>query len=62
MLDIHASMYDDLPQARRYELAAAAANAFDRFPIVRQTTWATPDWGRRTACCCIWTGCRPARM
>jgi GNAT superfamily N-acetyltransferase len=44
MLDVRICRHEDLPQARRDELAAAASNAFDRFPIVRQTTWAAPDW------------------
>lgn len=44
MLEIQALEYDRLPEARRSELAAAASNEFDRFPIVRQTTWAVPDW------------------
>lgn len=43
-LEIQAMEYDRLPEARRRELAAAARDEFDRFPIVRETTWATPDW------------------
>lgn len=44
MLEIQALEYDRLPETRRSELAAAASNEFDRFPIVQQTTWAVPDW------------------
>lgn len=43
-LETQVSPFADLPDARRAELAAAAAQAFDRFKIVRRTAWATPDW------------------
>lgn len=43
-LEIQTIEYDRLPEAHRSELAAAASSEFDRFPIVRETTWAVPDW------------------
>lgn len=44
MLTIERHRHHDLPQARREQLRALAGEAFDRFPIVRETRWATPDW------------------
>lgn len=44
MLTITAYRHDELPEARRDELRLLASNEFDKFPIVRQTAWATPDW------------------
>lgn len=56
MLTIHTYRHGDLPAERRDELRLLASNEFDQFPIVRQTTWATPDWsflgmeGQNLAC------------
>lgn len=44
MIDIQVFEHEHLPGDRRPELAVAAGNEFDRFPIVRETRWAVPDW------------------
>jgi hypothetical protein len=44
MLTIQTYRHCDLPARRRDELRLLAANEFDRFPIVHETTWAAPDW------------------
>ena len=44
MLTIHKYRHRDLPAGRSDELRLLASNEFDQFPIVRQTSWATPDW------------------
>lgn len=44
MLIIEQVRHHDLPHARREQLRLLASEAFDQFPIVRETRWAVPDW------------------
>ncbi|MDZ4328379.1 MAG: GNAT family N-acetyltransferase [Pseudomonas sp.] len=44
MMAVSSHRYSELPEKRRNELRLLASNEFDQFSIVRETTWATPDW------------------
>jgi GNAT superfamily N-acetyltransferase len=44
MWTIQRHRFDDLDARQRASLRQLASDEFDRFPIVRETTWATPQW------------------